>query len=59
MQQWDVPTLILMVKLGVLDVIPTEVKDELDNMSEYYKNIILIFLGDYVELEKKKKENCC
>ena len=42
-----------------LDVIPTEVKDELDNMSEYYKNIILIFLGDYVELELQEKKNCC
>ena len=36
-------------------MIPTEVKDELDNMSEYYKKYNSHLLGDYVELELQEK----
>lgn len=39
-----------------LDVIPTKVKDELDNMSEYYKKYNSHLLGDYVELELQEKK---
>ena len=38
-----------------LDVVPTEVEDELNNMEKYYKENSSHLLGDYVQLEMQEK----
>ncbi|ODV79493.1 galactose-1-phosphate uridyl transferase [Suhomyces tanzawaensis NRRL Y-17324] len=39
-----------------LDIVPTEVQHELNNMSRYYRENQTHMLGDYVQLEIKEKE---
>ncbi|KAG7660417.1 GAL7 [[Candida] subhashii] len=39
-----------------LDMVPTEVEEELQNMTEYYNTNKTHLFGDYVELEIKEKE---